>query len=120
MGRSNDTRALDAVRRAALPLTGDDDHGTLLALIGDAPFDAQQNARLVKNAEAYYRSMYLSDISSWNLRDQHMVETLDALEHHLGRSGTRPKIVVWAHNSHLEPESEWRELEAPETYPSGV
>jgi erythromycin esterase-like protein len=67
----------------------------------DDAFDAQQNARLVKNAEAYYRSMYLSDISSWNLRDQHMVETLDALEHHLGRSGTRPKIVVWAHNSHL-------------------
>ena len=67
----------------------------------DDAFDAQQNARLVKNAEAYYRSMYLSDISSWNLRDQHMVETLDALEHHLARSGTRPKIVVWAHNSHL-------------------
>jgi len=67
----------------------------------DDAFDAQQNARLVKNAEAYYRSMYLSDISSWNLRDQHMVETLEALEHHLGHSGTRPKIVVWAHNSHL-------------------
>ena len=64
-------------------------------------FDAEQNARLVKNAEAYYRSMYLSDISSWNLRDRHMVETLDELERHLGRRGTRPKIVVWAHNSHL-------------------
>jgi erythromycin esterase-like protein len=67
----------------------------------DDAFDAQQNARLVKNAEAYYRSMYLSDMSSWNLRDRHMVETLDALEGHLGRSGTGPKIVVWAHNSHL-------------------
>jgi len=64
-------------------------------------FDAEQNARLVKNAEAYYRSMYLSDVSSWNLRDRHMVETLGALERHLGRHGTRPKIVVWAHNSHL-------------------
>jgi erythromycin esterase-like protein len=64
-------------------------------------FDAEQNARLVKNAEAYYRSMYLSDVSSWNLRDRHMVEALGALERHLGRDGTRPKIVVWAHNSHL-------------------
>jgi erythromycin esterase-like protein len=64
-------------------------------------FDAEQNARLVKNAETYYRSMYLGDVSSWNLRDRHMVETLGALESHLGRAGTRPKIVVWAHNSHL-------------------
>ena len=64
-------------------------------------FDAEQNARLVQNAEAYYRSMYLSDVSSWNLRDRHMAETLDALAQHLDRHGTRPKIVVWAHNSHL-------------------
>src|SRR5439155_19730612 len=67
----------------------------------DAAFSAKQNARLVKNAEAYYRSMYLSDVSSWNLRDRHMVETLGALERHLGRHGAQPKIVVWAHNSHL-------------------
>jgi erythromycin esterase-like protein len=64
-------------------------------------FDAEQNARLVKNAEAYYRSMYLSDVSSWNMRDQHMSETLGELERHLGRHGERPRIVVWAHNSHL-------------------
>jgi erythromycin esterase-like protein len=64
-------------------------------------FDAEQNARVVKNAEEYYRSMYLSDVSSWNLRDQHMVETLEMIERHLGRDGTPPKIVVWAHNSHL-------------------
>jgi erythromycin esterase-like protein len=64
-------------------------------------FDAEQNARLVRSAEAYYRSMYLSDVSSWNLRDRHMVETLAELERHLARSGTRPKIVLWAHNSHL-------------------
>jgi erythromycin esterase-like protein len=62
---------------------------------------AEQNARLVKNAEAYYRSMYLGDVSSWNLRDRHMVETLEALERHLARDGMTPKIVVWAHNSHL-------------------
>lgn len=72
---------------------------------GDAEqsFDAEQNARLVKNAEAYYRSLYLSDLSSWNLRDRHMMETLTELERHLRRSGggDPPKIVVWAHNSHL-------------------
>src|SRR5439155_24901216 len=68
----------------------------------DAAFSAEQNARLVKNAEQYYRTMYLSDVSSWNLRDRHMVETLGALERHLGRQRGRPaKIVVWAHNSHL-------------------
>ena len=64
-------------------------------------FNAAQNARLVKNAEQYYRSMYLSEVSSWNLRDRHMAETLDALVRHLGHDGARPKIVVWAHNSHL-------------------
>jgi erythromycin esterase-like protein len=64
----------------------------------DEFFVAEQNARLVKNAERYYRAMFESRVSSWNLRDQHMVETLDALVVHLGAS---PKIVVWAHNSHL-------------------
>jgi erythromycin esterase-like protein len=64
-------------------------------------FDAEQNARLVKNAEAYYRAMYLSDVSSWNQRDRHMAETLAELQRHLGRRGGAPKLVVWAHNSHL-------------------
>jgi len=64
----------------------------------DEFFIAEQNARLVKNAERYYRAMFESRVSSWNLRDQHMVETLDALVVHLGAS---PKIAVWAHNSHL-------------------
>src|ERR1700716_3078342 len=50
-------------------------------------FYAEQNARLVKNAEAYYRSMFLEEVPSWNLRDCHMAETLDALVHHLGRHG---------------------------------
>jgi erythromycin esterase-like protein/predicted phosphoribosyltransferase len=67
----------------------------------DELFYAEQNARLVKNAEAYYRSMFLEEVSSWNLRDRHMVETLDALIAHLGRQGERAKVVVWAHNSHL-------------------
>jgi erythromycin esterase-like protein len=67
----------------------------------DDLFYAEQNARLVKNAEAYYRSMFLEEVSSWNLRDRHMVETLDALIAHLDRQGGRTKVVVWAHNSHL-------------------
>lgn len=64
----------------------------------DAFFFAEQNARLVKNAEEYYRAMFHERVSSWNLRDSHMAETLEALAHHLG---PKSKIVVWAHNSHL-------------------
>jgi erythromycin esterase-like protein len=64
-------------------------------------FTAEQNARLVKNAEQYYRTMYRSDVSSWNLRDNHMVETLVELDRHLTRKDKPPKIVLWAHNSHL-------------------
>lgn len=64
----------------------------------DAFFFAEQNARLVKNAEEYYRSMFSGRVESWNLRDAHMAETLDALARHLGDGS---KIVVWAHNSHL-------------------
>ncbi len=64
-------------------------------------FAAQQNARLVKNAEAYYRAMFLAPEATWNLRDRHMAETFQALAAHLGRRGLSAKIVVWAHNSHL-------------------
>jgi erythromycin esterase-like protein len=64
----------------------------------DAFFFAEQNARLVKNAEEYYRSMFHERVSSWNLRDTHMAETLDPLMDHLGATA---KVVVWAHNSHL-------------------
>ena len=68
----------------------------------DAYFYAQQNARLVINAEAYYRTMFRGRVSSWNLRDQHMAETLDALIGHVGaRTGARAKVVVWEHNSHI-------------------
>jgi erythromycin esterase-like protein len=64
-------------------------------------FHAEQNARLVKNAEEYYRSMFSPGISSWNLRDCHMADTLDALAAHLEDRGVAPKIVVWEHNSHV-------------------
>lgn len=67
----------------------------------DEFFFAEQNARLVKNAEEYYRMMYRSDVSSWNLRDMHMMETLIALDNHLSEPEKRAKIVVWEHNSHL-------------------
>lgn len=67
----------------------------------DAYFYAQQNARLVKNAEEYYRTMFKGRISSWNLRDSHMAETLDALARHLSRDGKPARIVVWEHNSHI-------------------
>ncbi len=67
----------------------------------DEFFFAEQNARLAMNAEEYYRSMFRGRVSSWNLRDQHMVDTLDALMQHLSRRRPNPKVVVWAHNSHL-------------------
>src|SRR5690606_28815268 len=65
---------------------------------GEHFLDAVQNARLVANAERYYRSMYQAYNESWNLRDSHMFETLqDLLEHH----GPKSRAVIWAHNSHL-------------------
>ena len=67
----------------------------------DEYFYAEQNARLAVNAEEYYRSMYRGRVSSWNLRDCHMAETLDALTAHLRRHGGQAKVAVWAHNSHL-------------------
>lgn len=67
----------------------------------DAFFSAEQNARLVANAEHYYRSMYRGRGSSWNLRDRHMADTLDAVGEHLAATGRAPRVVVWAHNSHL-------------------
>jgi erythromycin esterase-like protein len=67
----------------------------------DEFFSAEQNARLAANAEAYYRSMYRGRASSWNLRDQHMTDTLEALDTYISKRAGGAKIVVWAHNSHL-------------------
>ncbi len=67
----------------------------------DEYFYAEQNARLIKNAEEYYRSMFRGRVSSWNLRDRHMAETLDHLVAHLDKQRSRTKVVLWAHNSHL-------------------
>ena len=70
-------------------------------LAEDEFFYAEQNARLVKDAEEYYRTMFRGRVSSWNLRDRHMAETLNALVAHLEHQGGRAKVVVWEHNSHL-------------------
>lgn len=65
---------------------------------GDRFMDAVQNARLVSNAERYYRNMYSGYSASWNMRDEHMFETLEAL---LAHHGENSKAVVWEHNSHI-------------------
>ncbi|HEX6315485.1 MAG TPA: erythromycin esterase family protein [Gemmatimonadaceae bacterium] len=84
------------LRRAATEYAGRDGQVAL-----DDLFYAEQNARLVANAERYYRAMFGSRTASWNLRDQHMADTLDGLERFLTRGGRPAKVVVWAHNSHL-------------------
>src|SRR5688572_6731673 len=67
----------------------------------DEHFYATQNARLVMNAERYYRSMFRGRVPSWNLRDAHMVETLESLHAFLHTQNSHSKVVVWEHNSHL-------------------
>lgn len=69
-----------------------------IARDGDAYFDAAQNARIVRGAEQYYRLMYRGSRESWNLRDRHMFETLQAVR---AQRGVGAKAVVWAHNSHI-------------------
>ena len=66
-------------------------------LAEDRQFAAEQNARVIVNAERYYRAMFRGRASSWNLRDTHMADTLDSLANHVDDG----RIVVWAHNSHL-------------------
>jgi erythromycin esterase-like protein len=81
----------ELLARAAAPDPADDER-----------FVAEQNARLVRNAEEYYRTMFRGRVSSWNLRDRHMAETLTALLDHAGRRDGRPaRAVVWEHNSHV-------------------
>ena len=65
---------------------------------GDEFFDAAQNARVVAGAERYYRIMYYGAAESWNLRDQHMFDTLKLI---LAHRGPDARIIVWAHNSHV-------------------
>ncbi len=68
----------------------------------DEFFYIKENTRLVKNAEKYYRSMFDNKSSSWNIRDLHMIETLDQLVLYLNKKLRNPaKIITWAHNSHV-------------------
>lgn len=72
----------------------DDDAETL--------FQIEQNARLVKDAESYYRNMIAGSVVTWNLRDRHMADTLAQVVQYLDKRLGRPcKVVLWAHNSHL-------------------
>ncbi|KAA8964675.1 erythromycin esterase family protein, partial [Mycobacterium sp.] len=70
-------------------------------LAEDELFYTEQNAYVVRNAEEYYRAMFRGRVTSWNLRDKHMAHTVDALLEYLSRRITTPRIVVWAHNSHV-------------------
>ena len=70
-------------------------------LASDELFYAQQNAVTVRNAEAYYRGMFAGRVTSWNMRDKHMAQTLEALIEHLDGGPEPARIVVWAHNSHV-------------------
>jgi len=63
-----------------------------------ALFDLKQNARVIRNAEKYYRTMMSGGAASWNVRDHHMMETL---EHLLHLHGPHSKAIVWAHNTHI-------------------
>ena len=82
---------------------------------GERFLDAVQNARLVANAERYYRIMYYGSRASWNLRDGHMFETLKNL---LSFHGPRSKGIVWAHNSHVG-DSAATEMSARDEYNIG-
>jgi erythromycin esterase len=68
---------------------------------GDGPestFNAEQNALVVKNAETYYRTMVRGGSESWNVRDHHMVETLERL---MQFHGPDTKAIIWEHNTHI-------------------
>lgn len=71
-------------------------------ITADEVLNLEQNAHVVKNAEQYYRQLFLDRVSNWNLRDSHMFQTLKALIRHYKLKGIqKPKIIVWAHNSHV-------------------
>jgi len=61
-------------------------------------FSTEQNAMIAVNAEKYYRAMIMGGPHSWNIRDRHMIDTLDRL---LKFHGNDSKAIVWAHNTHV-------------------
>jgi len=87
---------LDVQRHAVENARGDG------LLAEDEAFYAERNAHVVRNGEVYYRKMFGGRVNTWNLRDEHMADTLDALLDHLDHDGPGlSRIVVWAHNSHV-------------------
>ena|SRR5436190_2281330 len=90
------TNQLIELRRQALEYASRD--GRIAA---DEYFFVEQNARLITNAETYYRAMFAGRAESWNVRDQHMLETLEALLAHVRSADGPGRAIVWAHNSHL-------------------
>jgi erythromycin esterase-like protein len=93
----------DAVMSQLLELRRQSDNYLLANGVAneDEQFYAEQNAQLVHDAEQYYRLMYRANVSSWNLRDSHMANTLDHLIAYLNHRSAPTKVVVWAHNSHV-------------------
>ena len=90
-------RALDNLRQSALAYTREGDE-----ISADDQFQAEQNARLIQSAEGYYRQIFDLRANTWNLRDSHMIETLDNLQQHLSQRMKQPaRIAVWEHNSHI-------------------
>ncbi|CAA9327966.1 MAG: Erythromycin esterase homolog, partial [uncultured Chloroflexia bacterium] len=66
-----------------------------------ALFSALQNARVVKNGEAYFRTLYQGSDSTWNMRDRHMVDTLQEVANYHNTAERAGKVVAWAHNTHM-------------------
>ena len=85
----NEVVALLAALRSRTAATGDD---------AEAALDARQNAEVAAGAERYYRAMVRADARSWNIRDEHMADTLDRLLEH---RGPHAKAIVWEHNTHI-------------------
>jgi erythromycin esterase len=78
--------------------SGEDDDGRFKADGREAHFNAEQNAVVAKNAELYYRTMMKGGAASWNIRDHHMMNTLERL---MKFHGSDAKSIVWAHNKHI-------------------
>ncbi len=64
----------------------------------EAYFNAEQNALVARGAELYYRTMIRGGPGSWNVRDHHMVDTLERLMH---LHGPLARGIVWEHNTHI-------------------
>jgi len=64
----------------------------------EALFNLEQNALVAVNAERYYHAIVRNDAESWNVRDQHMTETVDRL---MKLHGPNAKAIIWAHNTHV-------------------